>query len=59
LRWSCKAAREFFHANGIRYIDEGIEKHLALAHQKPSGSVVSFIVLGAKMVSGYNEGELQ
>jgi len=57
----CKASREFFAANGIRYIEHDIEKSsVALAeHQKLGGRGVPLIVVGDEVVRGYNEGTLR
>jgi len=57
----CRASREFFAANGIRYIEHDIEKSsTALAeHQKLGGNGVPLIVVGDEVVRGYNEDTLR
>lgn len=57
----CKASREFFAANGIRYIEHDIEKSsVALAeHKKLGGNGVPLIVVGGEVVNGYNEAALR
>ena len=57
----CKASREFFAANGIRYVEHDIEKSSqALAeHKKLGGNGVPLIVVGGEVVNGYNEGALR
>lgn len=51
-------AREFFHASGILYIEEGIEKNSVAAHPKLGGNSVSFIVVcdRAKLINGLQRG---
>jgi glutaredoxin len=57
----CKLTREFFHANGIRYTEQDIEKSsAALAErQKLGGNGIPVIVVGDKVIKGYSEGELR
>lgn len=57
----CKAAREFFDASGIRYIEHDIEKSsTALAeHRKLGGRGVPLVVVGDDVVKGYNEPALR
>lgn len=57
----CKASRNFFAANGIRYIEYDIEKSsAALAeHRKLGGQGVPLIVIGDEVVRGYNEATLR
>jgi len=57
----CKATREFFAANGIRYTEHDIEKSSsALAeHRKLGGNGVPLIVVGGELVNGCNESALR
>lgn len=57
----CKATREFFQANGIRYTEHDIEKSsVALGeHRKLGGNGVPLIVVDGEVVHGYNEQRLQ
>ena len=57
----CKASREFFAANGIRYIEHDIEKSSAVLneHRKLGGNGVPLIVVGDDVVRGYNEDTLR
>lgn len=57
----CKATREFFRANGIRYTEYDIEKSSAAlaGHQKLGGNGVPLVVVGDEVVRGYNEATLR
>lgn len=57
----CKMSREFFAANGIRYIEHDIEKSsTALSeHKKLGGNGVPLIKVGDEVVNGYNEAALR
>lgn len=57
----CKMSREFFAANGIRYVEHDIEKSsVALGeHRKLGGNGVPLIVVGDEVVKGYNEAGLR
>lgn len=57
----CKATREFFAANGIRYVEQDIEKSSeALArHRKLGGKGVPLILVGDEVINGYNEQALR
>lgn len=57
----CKASREFFRANGIRYTEHDIEKSSEAlnAHKKLGGKGVPLIVVGDEVVNGYNEDHLR
>jgi glutaredoxin len=57
----CKMSREFFAANGIRYIEHDIEKSsTALSeHKKLGGNGVPLIKVGDDVINGYNEGALR
>jgi glutaredoxin len=57
----CKMTREFFAANGIRYIEHDIEKSsTALSeHKKLGGNGVPLIKVGDEVISGYNEAALR
>jgi len=57
----CKATREFFQANGIRYTEHDIEKSsVALGeHRKLGGNGVPLIVVGDEVIKGYNEAALR
>ncbi|UCV15677.1 glutaredoxin family protein [Quatrionicoccus australiensis] len=57
----CKASREFFHTNGIRYTEHDIEKSTEAlnTHRKLGGNGVPLIVVGDEVVNGYNEDHLR
>ncbi len=57
----CKASREFFAANGIRYTEYDIEKSSAALneHHRLGGQGVPLIVVGDEVIKGYNEGALR
>lgn len=57
----CKASRDFFQANGIRYTEHDIEKSsVALSeHKKLGGNGVPLIVVGDEVIRGWNEGRLR
>ena len=57
----CKMARDFFDHNGIRYTEHDIEKSTTALNEreKLGGSGVPVIVVGDKVINGYNEGELR
>lgn len=53
----CRKAREFFAANGIRYVEYDIEKNAAAfsEHRRLGGKGVPLITVGDDVVKGYNE----
>lgn len=53
----CKATREFFAANGIRYTEHDIEKSSQALneHKKLGGGGVPIVVIGGEVIHGYNE----
>lgn len=57
----CAAARDFFSANGIRFTELDIEKSSAgyEGHRKLGGNGVPLVVVGDRVIHGYNEGELR
>ncbi|CAN5373200.1 hypothetical protein BH11PSE11_BH11PSE11_31960 [soil metagenome] len=57
----CKAAREFFADNGIRYIDMDVEKNADgnAALKKLGGRGVPVIVVGEEVIHGYNKDHLK
>lgn len=57
----CKATREFFAANGIRYTEHDIEKSSAALgeHRKLGGNGVPLIVVDGEVIHGYNEPRLE
>ena len=57
----CRKAREFFAANGIRYIEYDIEKNsLAFSeYRRLGGKGVPLITVGDDVVKGYNEAALR
>ena len=57
----CRKAREFFAANGIRYVEYDIEKNPAAfsEHRRPGGRGVPLITVGDDVVKGYNEPALR
>ncbi len=57
----CKASREFFRANGIRYVEHDIEKSSEAlnTHKKLGGNGVPLIVVGDEVVHGYDEAQLR
>ena len=57
----CAAARSFFSANGIQFIELDIEKTAAgyEGHKKLGGRGVPLIVVGDSVIHGYNEAELR
>lgn len=57
----CKATREFFAANGIRYTEYDIEKSSAALkeHRQLGGQGVPLIVVGDDVIKGYNEAALR
>ena len=57
----CRKAREFFAANGIRYIEYDIEKNSAAQseHRRLGGKGVPLITVGDDVIKGYNEPALR
>jgi glutaredoxin len=57
----CKAAREFFAANGIDYIELDIEKSATAqqGHRELGGGGVPVIVVGDTVIHGFNQPELR
>ena len=57
----CKLTREFFAANGIRYVEYDIEKssESLREHRKLGGNGVPLIVVGDEVIKGWNEGALR
>jgi len=57
----CRASREFFAANSIRYTEHDIEKSsVALGqHRKLGGNGVPLIVVGDAVIKGYSEAALR
>lgn len=57
----CKATREFFAANGIRYTEHDIEQSSAAynEHKKLGGHGVPLIVVGDQIINGYDERALR
>jgi glutaredoxin len=57
----CKAAREFFSANGIEYIELDIERSSAAqeGHRRLGGGGVPLIVVGDTVIHGFNQPELR
>lgn len=57
----CAAAREFFSANGIQFTELDIEKSTAghEGHRKLGGNGVPLVVVGDKVIHGYDERELR
>lgn len=57
----CKAAREFFAANGIEYIELDIEQSTTArqGHRELGGGGVPVIVVGDKVIRGFNQPELR
>jgi len=57
----CGATRDFFAANGIRYIELDIEKTSAgeEGHRRLGGNGVPLVVVGDEVIRGYNEAELR
>lgn len=57
----CKAAREFFAANGIEYIDLDIERSATAqqGHRELGGGGVPVIVVGDTVIHGFNQPELR
>jgi glutaredoxin len=57
----CKAAREFFAANGIEYIELDVEKSEAAqqGHRELGGGGVPVIVVGDTVIHGFNQPELR
>jgi glutaredoxin-like YruB-family protein len=56
----CAKARAFFQRNGIRYVEYDVERDAAAnrAHRELGGRGVPTIVVGEKVVWGYNERQL-
>jgi glutaredoxin-like YruB-family protein len=57
----CRAARNFFQANGIQYVELDIEKSREAnsTHKKLGGRGVPLITVGDDVVNGYNQARLQ
>ena len=57
----CKAAREFFTANGIEYIELDIEASSTArqAHRELGGGGVPVIVVGDSVIRGFNQPALR
>ena len=57
----CAAAREFFAANGIRYVERDIEQSSVFRDElrRLGGNGVPLIVVGEETVNGYNEARLR
>jgi glutaredoxin len=57
----CKAAREFFAANGIEYTELDIERSSAAqqGHRELGGGGVPLIVVGDTVIHGFNQPELR
>ena len=57
----CKAARAFFQANDIRYVEYNIDKSTEAykQHKKNGGRGVPLIVVGEEVIGGYNEAALR
>lgn len=57
----CKATRQFFAANGIRYVEHDIEKNsdALLMHRKLGGNGVPLVVIGDEVIHGYNEASMR
>ena len=57
----CAAARQFFSANGIRFLELDVERTSAGydGHRKLGGNGVPIIVVGDDIVQGFDEGKLR
>jgi glutaredoxin len=57
----CKATRQFFNVNGIRYVEHDIEKSsdALLMHRKLGGNGVPLVVIGDEVIRGYNEATMR
>lgn len=57
----CRAARNFFQANGIQYVELDIEKssEANAMHKKLGGRGVPLITVGDDRVNGYNQRHLE
>jgi glutaredoxin len=57
----CKAAREFFAANGIEYTELDVEKSSMAqeGHRRLGGGGVPLIVVGDTVIHGFNQPELR
>lgn len=57
----CAAAREFFRKNGIEYIELDVEKSEIAreGHRALGGGGVPVIMVGEKVIHGFNEAELR
>ena len=57
----CKAAREFFSANGIEYTELDIERSSVAkeGHRELGGGGVPVVVVGDTVIRGFNQAELR